>query len=180
MGDDVFDFLFDKHPIDKKKEFAIVVNITPQTSTEERKKQEKMADFKTTLNNAERVAIVKSDLKPVKDPEPVQHPDPVQEEPLDLRVVKRKEESPEKRAKSNQVCLYNPHNPHNSHNPYNPHNSHNPHNPHNSHNPYNPHKLLCYHLMVKSIITNCTFFTERRWTFEEKKKKITTMYKPSW
>ena len=105
MGDDVFDFLFDKHPIDKKKEFAIVVNITPQTSTEERKKQEKMADFKTTLNNAERVAIVKSDLKPVKDPEPVQHPDPVQEEPLDLRVVKRKEESPEKRSKSNQVCF---------------------------------------------------------------------------
>ena len=107
MGDDVFDFLFDKHPIDKKKEFAIVVNITPQTSTEERKKQEKMADFKTTLNNAERVAIVKSDLKPVKDPEPVQHPDPVPEEPLDLRVVKRKEESPEKRAKSNQVCFFN-------------------------------------------------------------------------
>ena len=99
MGDDVFDFLFDKHPIDKKKEFAIVVNITPQTSTEERKKQEKMADFKTTLNNAERVAIVKSDLKPVKDPEPLQHPDPVQEEPLDLRVVKRKEESPEKEQK---------------------------------------------------------------------------------
>ena len=118
-----------------------------------------MADFKTTLNNAERAAIVKLDLKAVKDPE---HPDPVQEEPLDLRVVKRKEESPEKRAKSNQVCLYNPHNPH------------------NSHNPYNPHKLLCYHLMVKSIIINCTFFTERRWTFEEKKKKITTMYKPSW
>ena len=29
MGDDVFEFLFDKHPIDKKKEFAIVVNITP-------------------------------------------------------------------------------------------------------------------------------------------------------
>ena len=64
-----------------------------------------MADFKTTLNNAERVAKVKSDLKPVKDPEPVQHPDPVPEEPLDLRVVKRKEESPEKRAKSNQVCF---------------------------------------------------------------------------
>ena len=107
MGDDVFDFLFDKHPIDKKKEFAIVVNISPQTSTEERKKQEKMADFKTILNNTERVAIVKSDLKPVKDPEPGHHPAPVQEEPLDLTVVKRKEESPEKRAKSNQVCFFN-------------------------------------------------------------------------
>ena len=99
MGDDVFDILFDKHPIDKKKEFAIVVNISPQTSTEERNKQEKMADFKTTLNNAERAAIVKSNFKPVKDPEPVQ------EEPLDLRVVKRKEESPDKKAKSNQVCF---------------------------------------------------------------------------
>ena len=100
MGDDVFDILFDKHPIDKKKEFAIVVNISPQTSTEERNKQEKMADFKTTLNNAERAAIVKSNFKPVKDPEPVQ------EEPLDLRVVKRKEESPDKKAKSNQVCFF--------------------------------------------------------------------------
>ena len=160
MGDDVFDFLFDKHPIDKKKEFAIVVNITPQTSTEERKKQEKMADFKTTLNNAERVAIVKSDLKPVKDPEPVQHP--VQEEPLDLRVVKRKEESPEKRAKSNQVCFLMKYN-------------------------FSA-TLLCSNLKLVFLKTDTLFLItmlssflliERRWTFEEEKKKI-TKYKPRW
>ena len=59
-----------------------------------------MADFKTTLSNAERVAIVKSNFKPVKDLEPVQ------EEPLYLRVVKRNEESPDKKAKSNQVCFF--------------------------------------------------------------------------
>ena len=112
MPDEVIDIMFDKHPLDKKDGCRQIFTSTPTEVIPE--SQRKMFDsiFTNLLNNAEklnnagRLKIVTSNLKPAQDPEPVQHPEPEQEEPLDLRIDEKKEEENQRKAKSNQVCFY--------------------------------------------------------------------------
>ena len=105
MSDEVIDIMFDKHPLDKKDVCREIFTRTPTEVIPGSQRRMFDSIFTKQLNNAERLKIVKSDLKPTQDPEPVQHPEPEQEEPLDLRIDEKKEEENERKAKSNQVCL---------------------------------------------------------------------------
>lgn len=105
MSDEVIDIMFDKHPLDKKDPCREIFTSTPTEVIPGSQRRMFDSNFKSLLNNADRLKIVKSDLKPVQDPEPVKHPEPEQEEPLDLRIDEKKEEENERKAKSNQVCF---------------------------------------------------------------------------
>ena len=139
MDDDVFNIMFETHPIDKR-EFTPKVNISPETSTQSRP--------------VPRQSLILPDMT-----------DTSAQKPLDLSLGSSKKRkfpwvkdadsgiSP----KSNEVCLMF----------------------------YSQHLLFdfwkCQNSMNKSNYFFLNFFeTGKKWTFEEKKKRIASKYKPSW
>ena len=117
MGDDVFEVMFEKHPIDKK-DLTVVVNIsaqTPKQSIEKSKMPYSLLDEIVeecfgVSDDQPSTSQAGSEIKPME----------ILEEPLDLTThsqtrdlvtgvsatITANSKDPEMQAKSNQVCFF--------------------------------------------------------------------------